>query len=30
MPTIKKALVTGGSGFVGSHIVEELVKKILK
>ena len=30
MPTIKKALVTGGSGFVGSHIVEELVKKNFK
>ena len=30
MPTIKKALITGGSGFVGSHIVEELVKKNFK
>lgn len=30
MPTIKKALVTGGSGFLGSHIVEELVKKNFK
>ena len=30
MPTIKKALVTGGSGFIGSHIVEELIKKNFK
>jgi len=22
----KKAIITGGAGFIGSHIVEELVK----
>ena len=26
----KKALVTGGSGFIGSHIVDQLVKKKYK
>ena len=30
MPTIKKVLVTGGSGFIGSHIVDELIKKNFK
>ena len=26
-PTIKKAMVTGGAGFIGSHIVDRLISE---
>ena len=29
MPKIKKVLVTGASGFIGSHLVEKLISKNL-
>ena len=27
MSQIKKILVTGGAGYIGSHVIEELIKK---
>ncbi|MBI4437680.1 GDP-mannose 4,6-dehydratase [Candidatus Uhrbacteria bacterium] len=30
MPTVKTALVTGGAGFIGSHIVDALIRRHIK
>ena len=30
MPKYKKALVTGGAGFIGSHIVDELIRRRIR